>query len=407
MSTRPELLEHPGILIVGFLMAFFTFAVPTYSMPFIYVGAVDEFGWSREQVNLLSTSKFIVGAVAALAMGIAVDRYGARWITLLGCLVGGAAMLLFIKATVLPVYYLAGALLGFSASSVLAAIKILVSRSFGASQGVAMGSVLTATSFAGVIMPLVFPRMMEAFGWRTTMGYLSVGVILVAIPTWLIAIAVSKDVRDTADARMPREVRLRDHFKAISKDRNFWLIGLGIFLVSGIDQSLMHNYALFLAQDRGFDLKSEISWIGALLGIVGIIAKVGSGWVYDRLSIRGIMLFYLLLGISLFLGLPVVGMASAILFVVVRGIAHGGLIVDVPILTKHYFGMQHFGLTMGIMSLFMQLGFAVGPPILGRMADAAGNYTTGLIVYGVIAMLASLTLLPVKPRYWTPPGKHS
>jgi len=88
----------------------------------------------------------------------------------------------------------------------------------------------------------------------------------------------------------------------------------------------------------------------------------------------------------------------------VRGIAHGGLIVDVPILTKHYFGMQHFGLTMGIMSLFMQLGFAFGPPVLGRMADAAGNYTSGLVVYGTVALLASLTLLPVKPRFWSPPS---
>ena len=404
MSKRSELLEHPGILIVGFLMAFFTFAVPTYSMPFIYAGAVEEFGWSREQVNLLSTSKFIVGAVAALAMGIAVDRYGARWITLLGCVVGGAAMLLFIEADNLPIYYLAGALLGLSASSVLAVIKLLVSRGFGASQGVALGAVLTATSFAGVIMPQIFPPMMEAYGWRMTMGYLSMGVIFIAIPTWLLAIWLSKDVRDTADMTAPRDVGLLQHFKVISRDRNFWLIGLGVFLVSGIDQSMMHNYVLFLREDKGFDWRA-ISWGGSLLAIVSIVAKIGSGWIYDRISIRGIMMFYMLLGISLFLGLTVVGFATVILFLVVRGIAHGGLIVDVPILTKHYFGMQHLGLTMGIMSLFMQLGFAAGPPILGRMADATGNYTMGLIVYGIIALLASLTLFSVKPRFWTPPDQ--
>jgi MFS family permease len=405
MSTKSELLEHRGILVIGFLMAFFTFAVPTYSMPFIYAGAVEEFGWSREQVNLLSTAKFMVGALAALGMGILVDRFGARWITVFGSLVGGVAMLLFIRATELPIYYLAGALLGFSASSVLAAIKIIVSRSFGAAQGTAMGIVLTATSVAGVIMPQIMPPMMQAFGWRMTMGYLSVGVLFIAIPIWLIAIWRLKDLRETAAMTTTGGTGLWQHFKLISRDRNFWLMGLGIFLVSGVDQSMMHNYVLFLREDKGFDWRA-IAWGGSLLALVSIVAKIGSGWIYDRFSIRGIMVFYMLLGVSIFLGLPVMGFASVILFLVVRGIAHGGLIVDVPILSKHYFGMQHFGLTMGIMSLFMQLGFAVGPPVLGRMADAAGNYTSGLVVYGTIALLASLTLLPVKPRYWTPPGER-
>jgi MFS family permease len=94
-------------------------------------------------------------------------------------------------------------------------------------------------------------------------------------------------------------------------------------------------------------------------------------------------------------------------FLVVRGIAHGGLIVDVPILTKHYFGMEHIGMTIGIMALFMQLGFAVGPPVLGRMADVAGNYSFGLMVYGSLAVLAALTLVSVKPRFWTPPSRRA
>lgn len=402
MSVKSELLEQPGILIVCFLMVFFTFAVPTYSMPFIYTFAELEFGWSKEQVNLLSTAKFLVGAAAALGMGILVDRWGARWITLFGALVGGAAMLLFFKATTLPIYYTAGALLGFSASSVVAAMKIIVARGFGAAQGTAMGIVLTATSFAGILMPQILPPLMQEYGWRATMGYLSGGVLFVAIPVWIVGNTLSRNLRDASGSSSAHHGGLWEHFKVISKDRNFWLIGLGIFLVSGVDQALMHNYVSFLREDKGFDWRA-ISWGGSLLAIISVLAKVGSGWIYDRLSIRGIMMFYVMLGVSLFLGLPIVGFATVILFLVVRGIAHGGLIVDVPVLTKHYFGIQHFGLTVGVMSVFMQLGFAAGPPIFGRMADTTGNYTTGLIVYGVIAVLAAVTLLPVKPRHWTPP----
>jgi predicted MFS family arabinose efflux permease len=246
---------------------------------------------------------------------------------------------------------------------------------------------------------------MEAYGWRVTMGYMSMGVLLIALPAWLIAIRLNRDLRNTVSRTSASSTGLWDHFRVISRDRNFWLIALGIFLVSGIDQAMMHNYVLFLREDKGLDWRA-ISWGGSLLAVVGVLAKIGSGWVYDRLSIRGIMLFYIMLGISIFMGLPVVGVSSMIAFLVVRGVAHGGLIVDVPILTKHYFGMQHIGLTIGIMALFMQLGFAVGPPILGRMADSTGNYTTGFLAYGSLAIVAALTLVTVKPRYWTPPNER-
>jgi MFS family permease len=238
-----------------------------------------------------------------------------------------------------------------------------------------------------------------------TMGYMSAGVLLIALPAWLIAIWLNKDLRATVDQTTAAPHGLWAHFLVISRDRNFWLIALGIFLVSGIDQAMMHNYVLFLREDKGLDWRA-IQWGGSLLAIIGVIAKIGSGWVYDRFSIRGIMMFYVLLGVSIFMGLPVTGIASMLAFLIVRGIAHGGLIVDVPILTKHYFGMEYIGMTIGIMALFMQLGFAVGPPVLGRMADVAGNYSFGLTVFGGLAIAAALTLVTVKPRFWTPPAER-
>ena len=182
------------------------------------------------------------------------------------------------------------------------------------------------------------------------------------------------------------------------------LIAAGIFLVSAVDQALMQNYVSFLRFDKGMDLRATISWAGSLLAVIGVVAKVGSGWFYDRFSIRGIAFFYFLLAASVFLGLPVAGIGSLLLFITVRGIAHGGLIVDVPILTKHYFGMERIGLTMGIMAVCVNLGFAVGPPVFGLLADIFGSFSVGMIIYGVIASIATLTLLPIKPRFWIAPA---
>jgi MFS transporter, OFA family, oxalate/formate antiporter len=175
-------------------------------------------------------------------------------------------------------------------------------------------------------------------------------------------------------------------------------------LVSAVDQALMQNYVSFLRFDKGMDLNTTISWAGALLAVIGVLAKIGSGWFFDRYSIRGITAFWLLLAISIFLGLPVAGVGTLLLFIVTRGIAHGGMIVDAPVISRHYFGLEQIGLTLGIVELCVNLGFAVGPPVFGWLADTYGNFSTGLVVYGVVALVGTALLVPVKPRFWTPPA---
>jgi len=405
-SARREIYDNWPMMLVAFLLVFLAFGVPTYSLPFMYGAAMQEFGWSNAQVNLLSTAKFLIGACAALGMGILIDKVGGRWTVLAGAATGGLAMVLFLYATNLPVYYLAGAMLGFSASSIVAAMKVIVARLFAVNQGLAMGIVLTATSFGGVVMPWVWPPMLEIMNWRQIIAIMSVGPFLIAVPLWLLFMAMNKRMRDIVSAPTPVKgsLGLWAHFKMIRRERAFWLIAAGIFLVSAVDQALMQNYVSFLRFDKGMDLRATISWAGSLLAVIGVVAKVGSGWFYDRFSIRGIAFFYFLLAASVFLGLPVAGIGSLLLFITVRGIAHGGLIVDVPILTKHYFGMERIGLTSCIMAVCVNLGFAVGPPVFGLLADIFGSFSVGMIIYGVIASIATLTLLPIKPRFWIAPA---
>src|SRR5690606_32559425 len=154
-TARQELAVNWPIVTVAFILVFFAFGVPTYSYPFMYAAAMEEFGWSNTEAQLLNTAKFLMGAVAALGMGMLIDRVGGRWTVLAGAAVGGIAMALFMFATSLPVYYLAGVLLGFSAASIVAAMKVIVARLFTANQGLAMGIVLTATSFGGGVMAWV------------------------------------------------------------------------------------------------------------------------------------------------------------------------------------------------------------------------------------------------------------
>jgi OFA family oxalate/formate antiporter-like MFS transporter len=369
---------------------------------------MKEFGWSNAEVNLLSTAKFVIGAAAALGMGILVDRIGGRLAVLIGAAAGGVAMAMFLFATNLPVYYLAGAMLGFSASSIVAAMKVIVSRLYTIHQGAAMGIVLTATSTGGVVMPWIWAPLLDAgWNWRTIIAMMSIGPFLIAVPRWRIFVAVSKSGPTiVAPTVIKNKLSTWEHFKLISQDGNFWLIVVGIFLVSAVDQAVQQNTVQFLMHNKGMNI-DKIAWAASLTAVLGVAAKIASGWIYDQTSIRGIRVFYVLLAVSTWLIVPIAGPLTLTLFIVTRGMAHGGMIVDVPILTRHYFGPERLGLTIGIMSVAVNLGFAAGPPVLGWLADINhGSFVTGMWIYGAVAGVAVLSIARVVPRFWVPPAKR-
>jgi len=407
--TRQELKDNWVVLVIAFSLVFFSFGIPNFSLPWIYKPAMDEFGWSNAQVNLLSTAKFLVGAVSALGMGILIDRVGGKFSVLLGALSGGVAMALFLVATNLGTYYLAGGLLGLSASSIVAAMKVIVSRLFDINQGLAVGIVLGGTSAGQLVAPLIWSPLLDSgMNWREIFAMLSLGSFLISTPMWVIFMSrtgKTQDVINASSAAHQDGLTMWGHFKEVCSEKGFWYLAIAIFLVSAVDQSLMQNYVTFLRNDRGLNHR-DFFWLISLVTVLAIASKVMSGWFYDRFSIPGIRCFYFLLGVSVILALPVTGLFTMTLFLVVRNIAHGGMIVEAPVITKHYLGPRNLGMTIGIVSVFVNLGFAAGPPLLGYLYDLNGNYTFGFVLYSGIAILAGLFLLPLKPRYWTPPGKR-
>lgn len=409
ISTKQELSANWHVLVVAFLLVFFSFGVPNFSLPFMYKPAMDEFGWSNTEVNLLSTAKFLIGAFAALGMGILIDKIGGKFAVLLGALAGGAAMALFLIATNLPIYYLAGALLGVSAASIVSAMKVVVSRLFEINPGLALGIVLGATSMGQTLMPFVWTPLLEAgVNWRVIAGILSLGSLLISAPLWMFFMSkkgASQAVINSSTSRAAGAPTMWEHAREISKEKGFWFIMVGIFLVSGVDQAMTQNTVTFLRNDRGFNL-GDIIWYSSFTGILAVVAKPVAGWVYDHFSITGIRFFYFLLAVSVLLALPVSGGFTLFMFVTVLGIAHGGLIVEAPILTKHYLGPRNLGMTIGIISVAVNLGFAAGPPVLGMFVDYYGNYTNGFLAYTVVALVGFALMMPIKPRYWTPPSKR-
>ncbi len=389
-------------VLIALVCLVFAFGVPTTVLPLVYAPVIEEFGWSRAQVTLVATMKFGAGAVAAIPLGILIDRLGLRRVAVGLALLSGVAMIAFLGVHSLGHFYAVGAAAGVGAVGIMICAKVLVSRWFTERQGLAMGVAVLGTSAAGTFTPILANALMNRFGWRETLALLSLGVWFIALP--LVAWKTKEGPRSEGaswkgSSRPARWRSARGEVMALLTNRSLWLIGLAVGCIGFVDQALIQHTALYVDKDLNlgrFVAASAVSLIFA----TSVPGKVGFGWVYDKLSIRGVQLCYVALMGSVMIAWIARDPTILIVFALLRGLAHGGTIVDDPVLAKHTFGPRGLGFAISALTTFGTAGFAMGPPVLGYLHDRQGSYGPGFLLLIVLSAAAALLIGQVKPVHW-------
>ena len=394
------------IVAASFLTIVFTFGIPTMVMPVIYSPIIDEFGWGRAQVTFVATLKFGAGAVFGIFFGVIVDKFSIRKIVVVASCVSIIAMLGFLWVQSLWQFYFVGLVLGMGSISCMIAIKVLVSQRFMHQQGLAIGAALLGTSVAGTFTPPLATWLISIYGWRMTVALLSIGIWTVALPVFLRLVKepqgteIADEGLANSSLRTKREesAAAEIDFSDVLRSRSFWMIGLAVSLIGFVDQSMGQHLMLYLIQDVNYSEADAALVLSAVFG-VSIAGKLGFGWLYDKLSVKGVMLCYFLMAVSVLLMFPISILSALVAFTITRGLAHGGSIVDIPVLSKHCFGPKVLGKTIGILTACVTIGFAIGPPLVGYMYDTQGSYRNAFIMLAVASIAAGLSLLGVKTTY--------
>ncbi len=389
-------------VLIAFVCLVFAFGVQTAALPLVYAPVIEEFGWSRAQVTLIATVKFGAGAAAAIPVGILVDRLGIRRVAWGLAFLNGVAMIAFLGVRSLWHFYAVGAVAGVGAVGIMICAKVLVSRWFTKRQGVAMGVALLGTSVAGSVTPFLVNALMNRFGWRETLALLSLGVWFIVLP--LVARKAREGPRSegaswggSSGATNWRSAR--GEIAVLLRSRSLWLIGLAVACIGFVDQALIQHTALYVDEDLKLGRLAAASAV-SLVFAASVPGKVGFGWVYDRLSIRGVQLCYVALAGSVMIAWIARDPTTLIVFALLRGLAHGGTIVDDPVLVKHTFGLRGLGCAISVVTTFGTAGFAVGPPILGYLHDVQGSYRSGFLLLIVLSTAAAVLIAQVSPLYW-------
>lgn len=411
-TTFRERMHYRGwsMVFIAFICVFFAFSAPVVTMPLIYGRVMHEFGWTRTQVTLIFTYKYVASSLVAMFLiGPLINRFGLRVALVASCLSTAIGMTSFLWIHSLWSYYLAGFLFGLGGTTLLIPIKLLVARWFNRNLGLAVGIAVLGTSVGGAVFPLLGNELIEALGWRGAFASLSLGIWLVALPLYLWKARENPTEREVlpeaaspnADPALALRLKAADldtSFPVLMRSPMFWYIAVGLFIVGGIDSGMLQHAILYLQGEVGLSSMAAAASLSGTFAL-GVLAKIIAGRVYDLYSIRGVQLWYVLLAVSIATLFSVHGLVTLIICTVVRGIAHGGLISEIPVVAKHCYGPRFLNQALPVFTGFFGFGSALGPLALSAVYDHFGSYKYGFMLFSVLCLFAALLLTWVRPLY--------
>lgn len=332
---------------------------------------------------------FLLSGIFSLAAGLAADRVSPRGLMIAGTGVLGGGLLFYSVVTVPSGVYLSHSLLGLSLGLVGVMLQtVLIANWFRRRRGLAMGIVLTGTSFGGVIIPILATPLIGSYGWRPALQILSLIVWLVLLPAMIFVVrnrpadmGLEIDGESTTltdDIRRADGVRFADALQMPL----FWLIASCAMLIFYPIFTVSQQFNLYVQNNIG--VSREVAGAAqSVLFATSVGGKFLFGWLCDRYPTR--LVIMACCGVMFASTIMLLGFLNAstiFIFLVPFGLGYGGTFVLIQLLAVESFGLRDIGKVLGSITLIETLGGFLGSVITGRIASAnGGDYTPAF--YGV------------------------
>ncbi len=389
-TSMPAWQRNPWtIAVIGLLILMITNGLTATAISVFDESLLNEFGWSRGELKFRDFLNFGIVALCAPLGGLLLDRFGARRLLIVGCLVLSGAYLSYSRLEGLGQMYaihvaFAVALL----TSGTMVVIVLISSWFVEKRGLAIGIALVGTSAGSFLLPPLNAVLIEEFGWRRTFAIEAAFPLVILVIVLLLVRNSPAEFGGQALGVRPGGTDPRTtglEFLQAIRTRTFWAIGLSGFLIY---YSILAIFSHLFLHMRGLGYEPKVAaLVLSLLSAIAMISKLSSGWLADRFDRHKV--FMACLGLML---IGVAGLAtmkpglwvwsSATLV----GLGWGGLFTLYNMLTVNNFGLKAIGKINGAVSSMESLGGGLGIWLTGAMFDAWGSYQVPfLVLLGCVA----------------------
>ena len=331
----------------------------------------------RGNSSLIYGSFMIGFALGGVFMGRLADRLGIMVPAIIGSLALPAGFYLAAHASSILEISLAFCLLcGFLGSSFSMAPLIAdISQWFSRRRGLAVGIAFSGSYVAGAIWPPILQRMFDAQGWRESFIDLALlTLVLMALLSLLLYPKPTTNVQLTT-AGSNNSNLTNSAISAGSLQSLICLAGFGCCVAMAMPQIHIVPYVM----DLGHPAMRGAEMLGLMLGF-GIISRIGSGWLSDRIG--GVAT--LLLGSTLQLAVLIAFLTgNSLVFLygisIAFGLSQGGIVPSYTIILRAFFPPEQAGWRISTSFLFTVAGMAFGGWIAGILYDLTGSYTVSFL----------------------------
>ena len=329
-----------------------------------------DLGIARADASLPYTVGMLGFAAGAVLIGRLVDRYGVIAPLVLGTLVLGFAYIGSAFASNIWQLTIAHGCIGFGSSATFAPLIADISHWFERRRGVAVSICATGSYLAGTLWPPVVNEFVASDGWRQT----QVGIGLFCLISMLPLITLLK-----------RRIAL---VQGLSARGNGGAATTSLGLSSGVLQALIlvagvaccvamsmpQVHIVAYCGDLGYGVARGAEMLSVMLGF-GIISRVGSGFIADRIGgLATMLLGSALQAVALLLYLWFDGLTSLYVISAFFGLVQGGIIPMYAVIVRDFFPPHEAGARVGLAIMATIVGMALGGWLSGAIFDLTGSY---------------------------------
>lgn len=393
---------YPLVRLVAALMLMTIGGSGMYAAIMVLKPATAEFAVARAWGSLPYTLQMLGFGLGGVAMGWASDRWGVMRPSLLASLTLPAGFVLASRAEGIWELALVHALLigAVGASATMAPLVADISHWFDRRRGIAVAIVISGSYTAGAIWPPIFQHFFDLYGWRATyFGHAVFCVIAMPLLSLLFY-------------RRPQSVATSDE----DAERSGWRRPLGmapgllqvILCAAGVGccvaMAMPQVHITAYVTDLGYTAQHGANMLGLMLAC-GIVSRLGSGWISDRIGgLKTLLLGSSLQCLMLLAFLPVSGLEMLYVVSALFGLSQGGIVPSYTIIIRRYFPPGGAGWRIATVLLFTMLGMALGGWMSALLYDLTGNYKAAFInavAFNLFNMALAYILL--RRRHWDRP----
>ena len=374
-------------LFIGYAFYYFTRKSFVFAMP----GLIEELGYDKAQLGIMSTLFAISYGASKFFSGILSDKSNPRYFMAFGLFVTGVVTIFFGLSSSILLFAVFWSLNGwFQGFGWPPCVKYLTQWYPQAERGSWWSSWTVSQNVGSFLIPWIVGFTLFLFGgWR--MGMFVPGMMAIACSFYLLyRLPDSPEsvgllpVEEQTSEKAPSQV------KEVLKNKGIWMLAAAYFFVYIIRSGVGDWMALYLIEEEGY-AKLSANGIASFFEAGGFLGSLCSGWISDRLfqAKRGPV--NLIFAVALIAFLPLFWFFPYIrpltLFLV--GFAVFGPQVLIGVAAAEMVNKKAAATATGLIGWIAYLGSALAGYPLGKIIDTWGWYG-----YFVLLSAASVAIIP-------------